>query len=248
MQDSSAPSAPPADPESLPHVLVVDDDDRIRALVSRYLKANGFLVLTASDAARAQAILDRTLVDLLVMDVMMPGESGLDFTRRVRAKTDIPVLLLTALGESADRVAGLESGADDYLPKPFEPRELVLRLRAILRRRPPVAAQQSAQMRIGRWMYDPAGEDLTDPATGETRRLTGVEATLLRALAGRAGTPVSREDLAALCGVDPGAGEREGRTIDVQVTRLRRKLEDDGRTPRFLHTVRGRGYMLRPSS
>ena len=236
---------PGVDPERLPHVLVVDDDARIRTLVSRYLRANGFIVVTAPDAAMAQAVLERTEVDLLIVDVMMPGESGLDFTRRIRAVTDVPVLLLTALGEASDRVAGLESGADDYLAKPFEPRELVLRLQAILRRRPPPDPSPPV-LRIGRWTYDPAQEDLADPDTGETRRLTSVEATLLRALAGQIGTPVSREDLAILCGMEPGPGESTGRTIDVQVTRLRRKLEDDERTPRFLQTVRGRGYVLRP--
>lgn len=233
------------DPETLPHVLVVDDDDRIRTLVSRYLRANGFIVLTATDAARAEAILDRTIVDILVVDVMMPGESGLEFTRRLRAARDIPVLLLTALGEASDRVKGLESGADDYLSKPFEPRELVLRIQAILRRRP-APGPVSEALRIGRWLYDPRDEDLLDPQTGERRRLTGVEATLLRALAGRAGESVDREELAVLCGMDPMEGV--SRTIDVQVTRLRKKLEDDGRTPRFLQTVRGRGYRLRPGA
>lgn len=232
-------------PEDLPHVLVVDDDDRIRMLVSRYLSANGFLVVTASDARMASDILDRAQFDILVIDVMMPGESGLDLTRRLRQTTDLPVLLLTALGEASDRVAGLESGADDYLAKPFEPRELVLRLQAILRRRP-VNLVSAGPVRIGRWTYDPKGEDLVDSRTGESRRLTGVEASLLRALAGRAGEPLSREDLAVLCGADGGASESGARTMDVQVTRLRRKLEDDGRTPRFLQTVRGRGYVLRP--
>lgn len=225
----------------------MDDDDRIRTLVSRYLRANGFIVATAPNAAAASAVLDRAQFDLLIVDVMMPGENGFDFTRRIRAENDIPVLLLTALGESSDRIAGLESGADDYLAKPFEPRELVLRLQAILRRRPAHNAAPPP-MQIGRWTYDPAGEDLMDPETQETRRLTSVEAALLRALAGQAGTPLSRENLSVLCGMESDATSTGGRTIDVQVTRLRRKLEDDGRTPRFLQTVRGRGYMLRPGS
>lgn len=233
------------DPQTLPHVLVVDDDDRIRTLVSRYLRANGFIVLTAPDAPSARAILERTTVDILIVDVMMPGESGLDFTRRLKGEQDTPVLLLTALGEASDRVSGLESGADDYLAKPFEPRELVLRLQAILRRRP-VPQTGREPIRLGRWTYDPQTEDLIDPQSGETRRLTGVEATLLRALAGRAGESLDREELAALCGME--AGEGLSRTIDVQVTRLRKKLEDDGRTPRFLQTVRGRGYRLRPGA
>lgn len=243
----SVPAPVEPDPESLPHILVVDDDDRIRALVARYLRANGFIVATAPDAAAASAVLDRAQFDLLIVDVMMPGENGVDFTRRIRATSDIPVLLLTALNDSSDRIAGLESGADDYLPKPFEPRELILRLHAILRRRP---ARNAAPppMQIGRWTYDPTGEDLIDPEANETRRLTSVEAALLRALAGQAGIPLSRENLAALCGMESDATSTGGRTIDVQVTRLRRKLEDDGRTPRFLQTIRGRGYMLRPGS
>lgn len=243
----SVPAPVEPDPESLPHILVVDDDDRIRALVARYLRANGFIVATAPDAAAASAVLDRAQFDLLIVDVMMPGENGVDFTRRIRATSDIPVLLLTALNDSSDRIAGLESGADDYLPKPFEPRELILRLHAILRRRPAHNAPPPP-MQIGRWTYDPTGEDLIDPEANETRRLTSVEAALLRALAGQAGIPLSRENLAALCGMESDATSTGGRTIDVQVTRLRRKLEDDGRTPRFLQTIRGRGYMLRPGS
>jgi two-component system phosphate regulon response regulator OmpR len=225
-------------PENLPHVLVVDDDGRIRALVSRFLNENGFLAVTAKDAAEAREILKRFEFDALVVDIMMPGESGLEFTKSLRAQEDIPVLLLTALGESQDRIAGLESGADDYLPKPFEPRELVLRLQAILRRRPRKVEAVKSFM-VGRWTYNP---DLNALEAGEVaQRLTTVEGNLLRALASRAGLIVSRDELARLCDMDV-AGER---TIDVQVTRLRRKLEEDTRQPRFLQTVRGKGYVLR---
>jgi two-component system phosphate regulon response regulator OmpR len=230
--------SPNQNPESLPHVLVVDDDERIRALVSKFLNENGFLAITAASAAEARAILQRFAFDALVVDIMMPGESGLDFTRSLRAGNDMPVLLLTALGEGPDRIAGLETGADDYLTKPFEPRELVLRLQAILRRRPPKLADVAAFV-IGRWTYDPQMNVLN--AGDEVQRLTAVEGTLLRALASRAGQIVGREELATLCDMDD-AGER---TIDVQVTRLRRKLEEDSRLPRFLQTVRGKGYVLR---
>lgn len=219
-------------------MLVIDDDERIRSLVVRYLQENGFVACAAESAAQAEALLPLLEFDALVVDVMMPGENGLEFTKKIRRAGDLPVLLLTALGESGDRIAGFESGADDYLPKPFEPRELVLRLQALLRRRPkPVAAGDEESLWVGRWLYDPAYKELRDG--DRIVRLTAVEDNLLRALAGRAGQVVGREELAALCGLD--AGER---TIDVQVTRLRRKIEDDPKMPRALQTVRGKGYLL----
>ncbi len=220
-----------------PHILVIDDDSRIRELVSRYLKENGFVVVTARDAADARAVMKGFEFDALVVDVMMPGETGLEFTKALRRERDIPVLLLTALGEVDDRVNGFDAGADDYLPKPFEPRELVARLNAILRR--VVKKQEGRPVKIGNWRFDPAHDELTDGDT--VLRLTAVEANLLRALAGSPGEVMSREKLAAICGVDAG-GER---TIDVQVTRLRRKIEEDTKAPRYLQTVRGKGYLLR---
>jgi two-component system phosphate regulon response regulator OmpR len=221
-----------------PHVLVIDDDDRIRDLVARYLTEHGFVVATTSGAAEARQALEAFTFDVLVVDVMMPGETGLDFTRDLRTRSDIPVLLLTALGETDDRIAGLESGADDYLPKPFEPREMVLRLQAILRRRPK-PQDLKKPVRIGRWVYDPAGNTLIDGA--ETQRLTTTEISLLNALVLKAGQVISRDDLARMCDMDD-SGER---TIDVQITRLRRKIEEDSRMPRYLQTVRGKGYLLR---
>ncbi|MFN3827846.1 MAG: response regulator [Micavibrio sp.] len=223
-------------PEDLPHILVVDDDERIRKLLLRYLQEHGFLAVAASSAQEASDILDRFLFDAMVLDVMMPGETGLEFTRRLKEKSDLPVLLLTALGETDDKIMGFESGADDYLSKPFEPRELVLRLQAILRRRPKVEAQRI--FRVGRWTYDERHNELQDG--DDVMRLTSAEGNLLRALASKAGEVVDRDTLARMCDVD--AGER---TIDVQVTRLRRKLEDDVKRPRCLQTVRGRGYILR---
>ena len=220
-----------------PHILVVDDDVRIRDLVSRYLTDHGFVVITAQDAKEARAMLERFEFDAMVVDVMMPGETGLELTQAIQNQYNIPVLLLTALGESDDRIAGLEAGADDYLPKPFEPRELVLRLNAILRRT--VKTQDLTQpFKIGRWRFDPALKVLEDGA--EQVNLTEVENNLIRALASQPGEPVSREELAKRCGLE--AGER---TIDVQVTRLRRKIEEDTKAPRYLQTVRGKGYLLR---
>ena len=221
----------------LPHILVVDDDERIRTLLTRYLEQNGFLVCVASDAKVAREMLSRFQFDAIVLDIMMPGETGLDLTLDLRKTKDIPILLLTALGEVDDRITGLQTGADDYLPKPFEPQELVLRLQALMRRRKLPEASASA-FKLGRWEYDVLHSELK--CGDELVKLTTVENTLLQALTGRAGNVVSREELAEICELDGGE-----RTIDVQVTRLRRKLEDDPKQPRVLQTIRGKGYLLR---
>jgi len=226
-----------------PHILVVDDDTRLREALRRYLGQNGFLVTGAEDAADARARLAGLAFDLIVLDVMMPGESGLDLCRDLSAVHDTPILLLTARGEAEDRIRGLEAGADDYLPKPFEPRELVLRLNAILRRRTRQStgtASTAASIRLGRYLFDAEREELR--SGDEIVRLTSMEAGLLRALAAQPGTVLSREVLVEKAGADAA----NARTIDVQVTRLRRKLEDDPREPRYLQTVRGEGYVLRP--
>jgi two-component system, OmpR family, phosphate regulon response regulator OmpR len=222
-----------------PHVLVVDDDARISELVSRYLTDHGFIVMTAESAAEARQLLKSFEFDVMVVDVMMPGETGLEFTKDIRGKlpVPVPVLLLTALGEAQDRITGLETGADDYLSKPFEPRELVLRLQSILRR---AGAKRDTgkPFKIGRWVFDPEHGELQDGT--EIQKLTAAEINLVRALAARPREVISREELAQKCGLESGE-----RTIDVQVTRLRRKIEADTKVPRFLLTVRGKGYMLR---
>lgn len=220
-----------------PHVLVIDDDDRIRELLSRYLHEQGFVVATAKDAFHAEEVLKRAFFDVLVVDVMMPGKTGFEFTSDLRKKSDVPVLLLTARTETDDRIAGLETGADDYLAKPFEPKELLLRLKAILRRRPE-RIDTKAGFQLGQWFYDAEQKELQKD--GEVSCLTFVEANLLEILATHSGRILSREELARLCGLDGN-----DRTIDVQVTRLRRKIEDDSRAPRYLQTIRGQGYMLR---
>ncbi len=224
------------------HILVVDDDQRLRDLLSRYLTENGFRVTTASDAGDARAKLTFLQPDLLVLDVMMPGESGLSLTQSLRRDAaHLPVLLLTARGGPDDRVAGFEAGADDYLGKPFDPRELLLRLRAMLRRTAVAPAPEPpGRLRLGALEFDVARSELSS-ATGVVH-LTGGEAALLAALARTPGQVLSREEIAVHLNTDE-AGER---AIDVQVTRLRRKLEEDPREPRFLHTVRGRGYVLKP--
>lgn len=230
---------PVTDFQMLPHILVVDDDDRIRKLVSRYLNEHGFMSFTAADAVEAKTLLAAATFDAMVLDVMMPGQDGRSLTAELRQTTDIPVLLLTALTETDDRVAGFQSGADDYLPKPFDARELVLRLQAILRRRPKPRADMGGPVMIGPWRYAP-GEKELHGGNGARVILTDVEETLLRALSSRRGEILSRDDLARLCDMD--AGER---TIDVQVTRLRKKLGEDSKSPRHLQTVRGKGYILR---
>ena len=224
--------------DDTPHVLVVDDDDRLRELLRKYLSENGFLVSTARDAGDARARLVGLAFDVIVLDLMMPGESGLDFARSLRLESTVPVLMLTAMGEAEDRIAGFEHGADDYLTKPFEPRELLLRLHAILRR-VPTPLGPPARIDLGDVAFDLGRQQLA--RGGEPIHLTSVETTLLMALAERAGTVLSREELIAATGAEAG-----GRTVDVQVTRLRRKIEDDPRLPRYLQTVRGRGYVLRP--
>jgi two-component system phosphate regulon response regulator OmpR len=227
------------------HILVVDDDARLRGLLSRYLAEQGFRVTTAADAADARDKLRFVQPDLMVLDVMMPGEGGLAFIASLRGELGdvVPVLLLTARGAPEDRIAGFEAGADDYLGKPFEPLELVLRIRALLRRSAPaptVPAPPSGPLPLGALSFDVTRGELSGP--GGVLRLTGGEAALLTALAGKPNEVLSREDIAAALDMDE-AGER---AIDVQVTRLRRKIEADPREPRFLHTVRGRGYVLKP--
>jgi len=218
-----------------PHVLVVDDDRRLRQLLQKYLMEQGFLVSTAGSAAEAEARLQSLAFDAMVVDVMMPGEDGMSFTRRMRQQTGVPVLMLTAMGETADRIAGLESGADDYLAKPFEPRELVLRLRSLLRRA--VAQPATAEVvRFGPFAFDAERMELT--RDGRPVALTSREAALLRVFAAHPGETLSRLRLSQ----QSGTAER---TIDVQVTRLRRKIEDDARVPRHLQTIWGEGYVLR---
>ena len=225
------------------HILVVEDDPRLRERLARYLAGEGFRVTAAGDAAEARSKLRSINPDLLVLDVMMPGESGLELTESLRRDTqDLPILMLTARGAPEDRIAGFEAGADDYLGKPFEPRELVLRIRALLRRAPPPPPPEAplAAVRIGGAEFDIERGELRD-AEGPVR-LTGGEAALLTALARKPNEVLSREEIAEALGMDD-AGER---AIDVQVVRLRRKIEADPREPRFLHTVRGRGYILKP--
>jgi len=238
------------------HILIVEDDDRLRERLARYLSGEGFRVTAATDAADARSKLRSIDPDLMVLDVMMLGESGLDLIQSLRQEqgqdpvrpgssprsSDLPVLLLTARTAPEDRIAGFEAGADDYLGKPFEPRELVLRIRALLRRAPPAPPPEppARPLRIGLAEFDVGRGELRD-ASGPIR-LTGGEAALLTALARKPNEVLSREEIAEALNMDD-SGER---AVDVQVVRLRRKIEADPREPRFLHTVRGRGYILKP--
>jgi two-component system phosphate regulon response regulator OmpR len=228
-----------------PHLLVVDDDSRLRELLRRYLTDSGFRVTGAANAREARAQLASFAFDLIVLDVMMPGESGLELTRSLRAERSTPgtapVLLLTAMADPEDRINGLEQGADDFLAKPFEPRELVLRIRNILQRRPTAEEPPPPppDLRFGAFRFDPVraelfrGDDLV--------RLTAAETALLSSLAQHAPQAVSREELSQSAQFSGNV-----RNVDVQMTRLRRKVERDPRNPRYLQTVRGTGYALRP--
>ncbi len=224
--------------EETPHILVVDDDTRLCSLLARFLTGNGFIVATASDAADARAKLTSLSFDLIILDLMMPGEHGLDFAVDLRSRSAIPILMLTAMAEPEDRITGLERGADDYLVKPFEPRELLLRIQNVLRRGPQIEVPAS-RIRLGQLVFDAARGELY--RNEELVRLTAVEAELLRVLARHPGTIFGREELIELTGASGG-----DRAVDVQVTRLRRKLEPDPREPRYLQTVRSKGYVLKP--
>lgn len=233
-------------PQPEVHLLIVDDDERIRTLLQKYLMRNGFWVTSARDGAHARRLLAGLDFDLIVLDVMMPGEDGISLTRDLRRSLTTPILLLTAKAEADDRIAGLEAGADDYLTKPFEPRELLLRINAILRRTPPeVETRLPRVLHMGPVRYDVdrgemwRGDDLI--------RLTATEAALMRIFAARPGEAVSRTQLVEDLGRGGGRGDSaQERAVDVQITRLRRKVEADPKQPRYLQTVRGAGYMLAP--
>ncbi|CUH40732.1 Transcriptional regulatory protein OmpR [Jannaschia seosinensis] len=224
------------------HVLLVDDDERIRSLLKKFLMRNGYLITAARDADHARRLLAGLEFDLAVLDVMMPGDNGYVLCAEIRETRDMPILMLTAKGETSDRITGLEAGADDYLSKPFEPKELLLRLRAILRRAPAGGAATPRMLHLGGARYD---LDRGDLWRGEEQvRLTATETLLMRSLAATPHEAVSRAALVEKLSRDGGhAGER---AVDVQITRLRRKLERDPKQPRYLQTVRGEGYMLVP--
>ncbi len=226
------------------HLLIVDDDERIRSLLQKFLIRHGFWVTAARDAAHARRILSGLEFDLIVLDVMMPGEDGIAFTRALREDIGTPILLLTARGETDDRIAGLEAGADDYLSKPFEPKELLLRINAILRRVPKADETSTLPkvLNLGPIRYDVERGEMWKGE--ELVRLTGTESQLMKIFSTSPGEAVARGDLVEKLGRDKGQAQE--RAIDVQITRLRRKIEQDPKQPRYLQTVRGAGYMLAP--
>lgn len=220
-----------------PHILVIDDDTRLRALLQRYLQENGFAVSVAKDAENARMFLKQYLFDLLIVDVMMPNETGIEFLQKLRQESQIPAIILTAMGETADRISGLESGADDYLAKPFEPKELVLRINNILRRLPSKTTP-SHMLKLGEFIFDMHTKELKNKLN-EIVHITPLEQTLLSVLGAKNGQIFSRDKMAEIL----QTGENS-RSIDVQITRLRKKIEKDSKNPRYLQTVRGKGYML----
>jgi two-component system phosphate regulon response regulator OmpR len=224
-------------PDNAPHVLVVDDDQRIRDLLSRYLFEHGFRVTPAADTAAARAAMRGLTFDLIILDVMMPGQNGLEFARELRSKgqPQVPICMLTARSEADQRIEGLEAGVEDYVPKPFEPRELLLRLKNILRRGRP-ATGSSEEVRMGDYVFHIGRGELKRGE--ESIKLTERDRELLRLFAKRPGLPVARHELTS----DESTGSE--RAIDVQINRLRRKIESDPSNPVYLQTVRGKGYIL----
>ncbi|HEV8034277.1 response regulator [Yoonia sp.] len=226
------------------HLLIVDDDERIRGLLQKFLMRSGFLVSTARDAAHARRILAGLEFDMIVLDVMMPGEDGMSLCRDLRQTITTPIMLLTAKGGTDDRITGLEAGADDYLAKPFEPKELLLRINAILRRVP--AAEPSVVLpkvlNMGPVRYDIGRGEMWHG--DELVRLTATESQLMRIFSGCPGQAVTRTKLVEE--LSRSGGQTQERAVDVQITRLRRKIEVDPKQPRYLQTVRGAGYMLAP--
>lgn len=226
------------------HILIVDDDERIRGLLQQFLIKSGFLVTSARDAEHARRILSGLEFDLIVLDVMMPGEDGISLCRDLRRRIKTPILLLTARAETSDRIAGLEAGADDYLGKPFEPKELLLRIAAILRRSPAAepAIVRPKVIHLGAVRYDVERGEMW--RGDELVRLTSTESQLMKIFTANLSEPVSRAQLVA--DLSHSGTQTQERAVDVQITRLRRKIEDDPRQPRYLQTVRGAGYMLAP--
>lgn len=233
-----------------PHILVVDDDLEIRDLLARFLVKHGLRVSTAQDGRAMSACLKDNAIDLVVLDVMMPGDDGLTLTRKLRAaKNDVPIIMLTAVGEDTDRIVGLEMGADDYMPKPFNPRELLARIKAVLRRfegdglAPVDGGIETDKVRFAGWTFHPVARELTDPS-GASVVLSGGEYELLQAFVTHPGRVLSRDQL-----LDIARGREAqpfDRAIDVQVSRLRKKLEPDPKTPTLIKTVRGGGYIFTP--
>jgi len=227
--------------DDAPHLLIVDDDRRIRNLLASFLLSEGYRVTTADTAAEARAKLEGLRFDLLILDVMMPGETGFEFVRKLRTSSNVPILMLTARGEAESRIEGFESGVDDYVGKPFEPRELSLRIASILKRASPAPPPRLESVRFGEFLFHVVRGELR--RGDEVIHLTDRERDMLRMLAAAAGETVTRQELAGNGGNGNGGSTGE-RAVDVQINRLRRKIERDPANPLFVQTVRGIGYRL----
>ena len=223
--------------QDIKHILVVDDDTRLRNLLQRFLRENSFLVSVAKDAEDARMMMQQYKFDLLIVDVMMPKESGLEFLTSLRVESSVPVIMLTAMGDVENRIIGLEQGADDYVAKPFEPKELLLRIGSILKRTPK-EKKEKQKLDLGLFVFDMQTKELVSKQ-GVLFHITPVEQSLLTILGAKSGQVFSREKLSEIL----GAGQSP-RSIDVQITRLRKKIEKDSKNPRYLQTLRGKGYML----
>jgi two-component system phosphate regulon response regulator OmpR len=219
------------------HILVVDDDTRLRNLLQRFLRENSYLVSTAKDAEEARFMMQQYKFSLLIVDIMMPKESGLEFLTKLRTENSVPVIMLTAMGDVENRIIGLEQGADDYVAKPFEPKELLLRIGSILKRTP-TEKKENQKLDLGLFVFDMQSKELVSKQ-GQLLHITPVEQNLLAILGAKSGQVFSREKLSEIF----GAGQSP-RSIDVQITRLRKKIEKDSKNPRYLQTLRGKGYML----
>jgi len=230
--------------KSDPHILIVDDDKGIRDLLQEFFRKHGLRASVAADGAEMEAAMRRSMTDLIVLDVMLPGKSGLELCREIRARHATPIIMLTAVTETTDRVVGLEMGADDYVSKPFDPRELLARIRAVLRRNTPQASRQQQQQvyRFAGWTMDCARRRLTSPADVRVE-LTAAEFNLLQTFVQSAQRVLSRDQL-----LDMAGGDSYDRSIDILVSRLRRKMEDEPRSPRLIMTVRNGGYQFMPET
>lgn len=222
---------------SLPQILVIDDDTRLRNLLTKYLGENGFNVLAAKDTKEARELMMTNQFQLLVLDIMMPEENGVEFTKSLRQTSKVPILMLTAKGNSSDRVDGLEAGADDYMPKPFEPKELLLRINNILKRSGSLSVKNEENniCKFGDFEFN--FDDSRLKKNGEFIHITESEAKILTILCKNLGNVVAREKLSEIMGIDE-------RSIDVQITRLRRKIENNPKQSHFLQTIRNQGYIL----
>ena len=231
--------------ETLTHILVVDDDREIRTLLADYLDGNGFRTFTASNGVEMRKLLDSTRIDLVVLDLTLPGEDGLTLCRTLRANSSLPVIMLTARGEPLDRILGLEMGADDYLAKPFEPRELFARIRSVLRRTnalpPNMMSSEAHTMLFDHWRLDLMARHLVT-TDGTVVALSGAEFRMLKVFLEHPNRVLNRDQLLEL--TQGREADPFDRSVDIQISRLRQKLGDDARTPRIVKTVRNEGYVL----